>query len=332
MTCWTSSEIRDDRLRLRAIECLERDGAEVIAAHQEQGEAMIELDRLYHLTHVVTDLEAADAWYDDVFGALPVKHVRDQGGTWDASIVVVGDLIIEANAPVGPPDRRGVIGKYHDRHGEHLYSTAIFVRDAVAANDHLLGRGVRAFDQQGAPVSAGYGGIIWTHPRDTVGQFEFAEVPKYHFDPRLHPSWTGDYWRHTHRLGIDGVSHLTVLFHDVERSKPIYEDLLGQRLLLQEAVDGRRSWFYTLGSELLVEARQPAAGTRAAADLERVGEGMYGFTLRVGDLGAVGQHLAAKGMPTFSDVPGTLAMDPPAAFGMEVGFTTRRFHADHLSA
>lgn len=285
---------------------------------------MIELDRLYHLTHVVTDLDKAREWYDDIFTALPVKHVRDPEGMWDASIVVVGDLIIEANAPVSGPERRGVIGKYHDRYGEHLYSTAVFVSDAVAANDHLLSRGIRAFDQRGAPVGSGYGGISWTHPRDTVGQFEFAEVPRFHFDPRMHPSWTGDYWRLDHPLGIEGMAHLTVLFRDVERSTAIYEDLLGQKLLLQEEVDGRRSWFYTLGSELVVEAQQPAPGTRAASDVERVGEGMYGFTFRVGDLEAVERHLAAKGIPTFRDVPDTVTMEPGAAFGMEVGFTTRR--------
>jgi len=66
-----------------------------------------------------------------------------------------------------------------------------------------------------------------------------------------------EFWR-KHPLGVTELSHVTVLFRDLNAAHRIYGEVLGGDLLHSEEIPGeRRSAFYTLGPEVIIEALQP---------------------------------------------------------------------------
>jgi extradiol dioxygenase family protein len=290
------------------------------------------IDRLYHLTHVVHDLDAVDRWHDDLFVALHVKRNRDEVAQRDASFVVIGDIILEAvsvldTGRVGPSP----LAKFRDRFGERLHSVAMFVDDVAHAGHDLTRRGFRLFDVVGKQVD-GTGVVpwIWTHPKETHALFEFAEVPEFHWDPRFHPSWTGDFWRE-HPLGIERTSHLTVLVHDIDTVRAIYVDAFGCGSLHREEIAGeRRSEFYSFGPDLVLEALQPLRpDSLESRQLEQHGEGAFGFTFTVQDLDRAVRHLESKAQPIAWADADTVVLDPDHAFGLGIGFTVRKIPNDH---
>ncbi len=56
---------------------------------------MAKIGKLFHLTHLVTDLDAADRWYDKVFSAQRYYRGYMKAALRDASLVCVGDLVLE---------------------------------------------------------------------------------------------------------------------------------------------------------------------------------------------------------------------------------------------
>ena len=62
---------------------------------------------------------------------------------------------------------------------------------------------------------------VWTHPRETPGQLEFAIIERNTIDPRLQPAWSNEFWRERHPLGIERASHITTVVRDLERREEI---------------------------------------------------------------------------------------------------------------
>lgn len=292
-----------------------------------------ELGGLYHVTHLVDDIAAVDRWWHDLFTALPVKRNRDEIARRDASFAVIGDILLEAVSVVdGPGAEQTPLGRFRARFGERMHSIAMFVDDVDRATRDLTERGLALVDVKGDKVSPSDGAPwIWTHPRQTTALFEFAELPDYHWDPRFHPSWSGEFWRDRHPLGIERTSRLTVLVSDLDRAREVYGDALGCAWLHREEVAGeRRSDLYAFGPDLVIEALQPlAGGTVEGRQLDANGEGAFGFTFQVRDLGRAVTHLEANRQPIARREPRHVLLDPAHAFGLGVGFTDRLIPNDH---
>ena len=63
---------------------------------------MFKIGKLFHLTHVVDNLRAADEWYDDVFSACRYYRGYMRAAMRNASVLAIGDTPFEAiqTAPV----------------------------------------------------------------------------------------------------------------------------------------------------------------------------------------------------------------------------------------
>ncbi len=288
---------------------------------------MFNIGRTYHLTHVVSDLDAADAWYDDIFCALRVYRNRSEAAMRDASVVVIGNCIIEAVQPAPlPGTERFAIGKFHARFGQHMHSIAMFTDSLPDMCDRFLDHGVRLSDTYGKPITERRSArTLWTHPKDTHALLEFAALPRFHWDPRFHPSWSSDFWRR-HPLGIRELAHVTVLFRDVTAAHRIYGEMLGGQLLHTEEVAGeRKSAFYSLGPEIVIEALQPLKAVSVEGqDLARHGEGIVGLTFQVDDVRAAADYLKMKGQTVIERDSESITLDPACSFGMVIGFSERK--------
>ncbi len=290
------------------------------------------IGKLFHLTHVVTDLDAVDRWYDEVFGCTRYYHGFAKAAGRDASLLAIGEVIMEPMSPANVPNLRNQsVKRFHDRFGEHFHSIAFYVDDIPAISTHLASHGLRQWDVTGRQVTPpGERFAVWTHPKETHGQLEFAIVERNTIDPRLQPAWSNEYWRERHPLGIDGPSHITVVVRDLDAARHLYRDVLGASVIHEEEKAGRKqSVFLAIGEDTVIELAKPLSpSSREAVDLERNGEGVHSLTFRIRNVGRAAEFLKSRGLRPEPDGGESIALGPDRAFGMVIGFTERRLPND----
>ncbi|MGH7878115.1 MAG: VOC family protein, partial [Candidatus Binataceae bacterium] len=128
---------------------------------------MYKIGKLFHLTHVVDDLAAVDRWYDEVFACHRFYHGYEKLAGRDASLLAIGEVIMEPMAPARvEPLRNLSVKKFHDRFGQHFHSIAWYVDDVPAIAETLDRHNLRLFDIVGKQVKPPLKATaFWTHPR-----------------------------------------------------------------------------------------------------------------------------------------------------------------------
>jgi len=292
---------------------------------------MFKIGKEFHLLHVVSDLNAVDEWYDRVFSVRRFVRNYMKAAMRKASLVLIGDFVMEPAQPVKSEGwEKSALGKFYQRYGEHFHSIAWYVDDLRETSVELGKHKIRMFDMVGKPVTeATRGDAIWTHPQDTHAAFEFAVAPKFFIDPRLQPGWSIEFPRDQHPLGIERASHMTVLFRKLDDARGIYTEALGGKLIFEESSERKRSMFFLLGEDTVIEAVEPlSASSPEGRDLENAGEGIFSVVFKTKNLNRAGDHLRANNLRIQFDSANTLTINREDAFGMEIGFTDRRIPND----
>lgn len=293
---------------------------------------MFKIGKLFHLTHVVNDLDAVDKWYDDVFSVTRFYRGYEKLAGREASLIAIGDVVMEPMMPARVAELRNQsVKKFHDRFGQHFHSIAWYADDVQAISDRLDRDGLRLFNIVGKQIKPPHNAAaIWTHPRETFGQLEFALIGNYTIDPRLQPSWSNDFWRERHPLRVERTSHITVAVRDLPAAKRLYCETLGGRLIHEEESAGRkRSAFAAVGEDTVVELAQPlSASSPEGRDMERNGEGIHALVFKTGDLAGAKEFLESKGLRPRMEGADSIALDEAQAYGMTIGFTRRALPND----
>ena len=293
---------------------------------------MFRIGKLFHLTHVVSDLDAVDQWYDEVFAVCRFYRAYMKPAVREASLLTIGDCVME---PVQlarvPGAEQSPIGKFYARFGQRFHSIAWYVDNVQELFAALSTHNIRLYDLVGKVVKEPQGKLaVWTHPKDTHALLEFAVIEKFSIDARLQPGWSAAFWREQHPLGIERASHITVLVRDLRAAKALYQDVLGGKLLHEEETPGqKRSAFFAVGDDTVIEAAQPlSAASPEGRDLEQAGEGIYAVTFKTKDLKRAADFLQAKKQRIAWQGPESLVLNRDDAFGMVIGFTQRRIPND----
>ena len=318
---------------------------------------MFAIGKNFHVIHMTDDLQALDAWYDDVFAVhrfmMPGYLEAEKR---DASLVLVGDFCIEPLAPsfrVEGWDEKP-LGRFYQRLGKRWHSIAWYMEEEDGMTElyrSLRDAGVRLYGTGGVPQTGDEPtGALFTHPRDTYTQLEFwvgprrwdagprARVPADQYvdfhampDPRFQPGFDPAWWSNHHPLQIVNASHVTLAVRDVEKARDLYVKFFGGQLLHEGPVDvlGSRSAFVAVGHDLVVELATPATPDSVlTADLDRYHESLFAVTFKVRDLDAVRRHLTSKGVGAAVDDGTTLLTDPATTHGVVMGFTTWSIPSD----
>lgn len=293
---------------------------------------MFKIGKLFHLTHVVSDLNAVDKWYDDIFAVTRYYHGFAKAAGRDASLIAIGDVIME---PMTPSKVEGLrnqsVKRFHDRFGEHFHSIAFYVDDVPGISTHLAKHNLKMWDVTGRPVTPPNEKFaVWTHPKETPGQLEFAIIERNTIDPRLQPAWSSEFWREHHPLGIEHASHITTVVRDLGAAKKFYCDILGAKTIHEhESPDRKRSAFVAIGEDTVVELAQPISSNSAEArDLEKNGEGVHALTFKTRNLAKATDFLKSKQLKPEADGASAVALGREQAFGMVIGFTERPIPGD----
>ncbi|MGH8336455.1 MAG: VOC family protein, partial [Gammaproteobacteria bacterium] len=170
---------------------------------------------------------------------------------------------------------------------------------------------------------------IWTHPRETPGQIEFALPGDFTPDPRFKPDWSSAFWRDQHPLGIERLSHLTVVVGDLAKAKKLYCEVLNSKLIHEDETAAKKSAYVVVSEDSIVELAQPlSTSSPEGRDLEKNGEGLFAMTFQSKDLSRAQEFLKSKGMAPAAEGKHGIAVGMDQAFGMTVGFTDQPVPGD----
>jgi methylmalonyl-CoA/ethylmalonyl-CoA epimerase len=123
---------------------------------------LIEID---HVAIAVVDMDAAIAWYQDVFGAT-VEHreVVESDGVSEALLRVAESYI----QLLTPTREDSPVGKYLAKKGEGIHHVAYRVADCGEALEAVKASGGQVIDQAPRPGSRGTT-VAFVHPKTSFG-------------------------------------------------------------------------------------------------------------------------------------------------------------------
>jgi methylmalonyl-CoA epimerase len=123
------------------------------------------LTEIDHVAIAVRDLEAAIAWYAEVFAAT-VEHreIVDSDGVEEA-LVRVADSYVQL---LTPTREDSPVAKYLEKHGEGLHHVAYRVANCAEALDVVKASGARVIDETPRPGSRGTT-VAFIHPKASFG-------------------------------------------------------------------------------------------------------------------------------------------------------------------
>lgn len=126
------------------------------------GSLLTEVD---HIAIAVRDLEAAAAWYKEVFGAeVTHREVVESDGVEEA-LIKVAESYIQLLTPTRPDSP---VGKFLESRGEGLHHVAYRVDDCAHALNAVKDAGFRTVDDKPRPGSRNTT-VAFLHPKSGFG-------------------------------------------------------------------------------------------------------------------------------------------------------------------
>jgi methylmalonyl-CoA/ethylmalonyl-CoA epimerase len=124
-----------------------------------------QLTEIDHVAIAVRDLDAAVAWYEEMFGAsVAHREVIDRDGVEEA-LLKVADSYVQLLTPVGEDS---TVAKWLDKNGEGIHHVGYRVGDVAATLNGFVEHGGRAIDAAPRPGSRGTT-VAFLHPKGAFG-------------------------------------------------------------------------------------------------------------------------------------------------------------------
>ena len=123
------------------------------------------LTEVDHVAIAVRDLEAAIAWYSEVFGATVAHRELVESDGVEEALLAVADSYIQLLTPVRDDSP---VARFLERHGEGLHHVGYRVADVAAVLSVLKGSGARVIDDSPRRGSRGTM-VAFVHPKAAFG-------------------------------------------------------------------------------------------------------------------------------------------------------------------
>ena len=123
------------------------------------------LTEIDHVAIAVNDLEAAIAWYGDVFGATVTHRERVESDGVEEALLAVADSFIQLLTPTRDDSP---VAKYLANKGEGLHHVGYRVADCAQALQSVKDAGGRVIDEAPRPGSRGTT-VAFVHPKTSFG-------------------------------------------------------------------------------------------------------------------------------------------------------------------
>ena len=133
---------------------------------------MFSVQQVFHVSHVVDDLDAAVAWYDDVFSPR-VWQRTDLFGT-QLALLVIGDTVL---MPMCPPENEAAsTRRFLTRNGQHLHSLALYVDEPVNQFATHLAKYFENSIRENGLLAIALGGVVFTPGGSGTAQEIFTDA------------------------------------------------------------------------------------------------------------------------------------------------------------
>jgi catechol 2,3-dioxygenase-like lactoylglutathione lyase family enzyme len=226
--------------------------------------------------------------------------------------------------PPGPGQDATSWYRYADKFGARVHNMAFYVDDLDDLGRRLEAAGVRITD-------AGSGNTVFCHPKDTPGMLEFHPAEGFWegLDPRFRAEWPAfrdAFWAGSHPLGVQRVSHVTVVVDDLAGAEKFYVEVLDAVPLPEQAatIVGGTARHVLVGEDTVLELLAPGdSDSVAARDLARVGPSVTGITFTVRDVSQAAEWMARLGDTVAEVTDHEIRLDVAKTWGCEYRFTDR---------
>jgi catechol 2,3-dioxygenase-like lactoylglutathione lyase family enzyme len=296
------------------------------------------VERLYHPTHWVPDLDEATKFMAQVFGRES-KTMAEFLGVGERDMVPgypidyctftpIAEVLFDCVDPV----RHLVDGvqPYESVTKAHLGGLGWFVDGIEELWRELRRLNIRGTDQSkaepegdGPPLDISSTPIIFTIANDTGLGYEFCPYFPSR-DPRGDPPVVAV--SPSDPLGIERCSHHTILTNRLDRALRLLVEVLGGRIIHQGGNDvlATQSTYIALADGVLELAQPLKEGTPAMDDWQRQApdDTYHSLTWQVRDLDQVADHLKASGVGLLAQTDSMIVTDPADSIGIPWGFTT----------
>ena len=118
-----------------------------------------------HVGIAVRDLDAAVAWYQQMFGATVAHRERIDSDGVDEALIKVADSYIQL---LQPYTDTSPLAKYMERNGEGLHHVGYRVADCGDVLDDVKAQGARVVDEHPRTGSRGTT-VAFLHPKSSFG-------------------------------------------------------------------------------------------------------------------------------------------------------------------
>jgi methylmalonyl-CoA epimerase len=123
------------------------------------------LTEIDHVAIAVKDLDAAVAWYGEVFGATVEHRERVESDGVEEALLKVADSYVQL---LTPTREDSPVAKYLASRGEGLHHVGYRVKDCATALQAVKDSGGRVIDESPRPGSRGTT-VAFVHPKASFG-------------------------------------------------------------------------------------------------------------------------------------------------------------------
>lgn len=303
------------------------------------------LAMMFHPSHRVPDLAAAEQWYERVLGTPSARldsfgdgAPQDPDNRTDYStFTVIRDVVFDTIDP-----QRYVkagVQQYPTVDEPHLNGFGWYVDGIAAAYTAIRAAGFQVVNQldevvetEGPPTVVGAPlPMFWTSPTSAGLRYQFLPRIPFPGDPRIEPGWTLPAVDESDLLGLDRCAQHIVLTGNPERALGLFVGVLGGRLVHEgrDEVLGAASSYVAL-ADGVYEFAVPDAGTSAYDELASRGphDVYHSLAFTVRDLDRAEAHLRSQGVGIQFRSDDALVTDPRTSVGIPWRFTRSRVPGD----
>jgi methylmalonyl-CoA epimerase len=123
------------------------------------------LTEIDHVAIAVRDLDAAVAWYQEMFGASVAHRETIERDGVEEALLKVADSYVQLLTPISDTS---TVAKFLERNGEGIHHVGYRVEDCGAALETLKAHGTRVIDEHPRPGSRGTT-VAFVHPKGAFG-------------------------------------------------------------------------------------------------------------------------------------------------------------------
>ncbi|KAK4934949.1 hypothetical protein LTR10_023915 [Elasticomyces elasticus] len=299
--------------------------------------------KLYHPSHRVPSLEAADEFFQRVFGIPSVwrsslfSKPDPRYPTYPTDYCIftsIADVFFDCIDPqkyvIDGEQRYATVDKPH----LHGFGWGVEGMDEIYAKIQTIG--VKCTDQANRPsdpkecpvASFKVSKLFYTDATTSGVRYEFYPVESIGvYDHRQDPSWELKPQEGKGALKVQYCSHHTVLTTNKARAKEIYVDTLGGKIIHEgrNKVRGTESLYIQL-ADAVYEFATPIDDTSYAArdyqQREHPSEDVYhALTWKVENISLVKAHLKSTGVRVIAEDDQMVVIDADDGIGIPWGFT-----------